>query len=44
MDPKQITENAKEQFNILFENMFEFDDADMVNYNECFANVFNSCR
>lgn len=40
MDPKQITENAKEQFNILFENMFEFDDADMTNYNECFANVF----
>ncbi len=34
------TENAKEQFNILFENMFEFDDADMAGYDTCYADVF----
>lgn len=40
MRAKQITENAKEQFNILLGNMFEFDDADMAGYDTCFADVF----
>ncbi len=40
MRSKQITENAKEQFNILFGNMFEFNDADMAGYDTCYADVF----
>ncbi len=40
MRSKQITENAKAQFNILFGNMFEFDDADMAGYDACYAEVF----
>lgn len=36
----QITENAKEQYNKLFENMFVFNDADMAHYNTCFSDVF----
>lgn len=36
----KTTEEAKKQFNILFENMFEFDDEDMANYDACYAAVF----
>ena len=40
MDYEQTAENSKEQLNILFENMFVFDDGDMEHFDTCFSDVF----
>ncbi len=40
MGLNKTTENAKVQLNILFRNMFEFDDADMAGYDACYADAF----
>ena len=40
MDYEQISANSKEQLNILFENMFVFDDGDMEHSDTCFYDVF----
>lgn len=37
----EITENARQSFNDLFGNMFTFEPEDMVNYDECYKNVFS---
>ena len=35
-----VIENARQQLNALFGNMFQFDEADMQKYDACFRNVF----
>lgn len=36
----EILGEAKDQFNILFSNLFQFEDEDMVAYDKCYADVF----
>lgn len=40
MNHEQITENMKEQMNILFENIFVFDGADMACHDACYYDIF----
>lgn len=40
MNHEQIAENTKKQMNILFENMFVFDDADMACLDTCYYDIF----
>ncbi len=37
---RQTTETAKQQYNMLFKNVFVFDDEDMEGYDKCFFDVF----
>lgn len=39
---QKIIENAKDQFNILFQNMLVFEDEDMASYEACYENVFKN--
>lgn len=38
----QITQDVGKQFNILFGNMFKFEDSDMELYDTCYENVFKN--
>jgi len=42
MELAQNTIDAKNQFNILFNNMFAFEDDDMGQYDACYSNVFSN--